>query len=235
MEVTIVARRSDGMILCESWDSNLTARNVLYKLRIKATEAIKSLHSQSEDIRRISIELDDLVDLHVLLKGLLIVAVMASSKKVLNKRLAYVYLDEVESSFFNYLARTLGSENALTGYSTQIQSVQKPFQFVSFDKIIGRIRMDYSDGHSDKVALKLKNSLTELNSIMKKTVEDVMMRGDVLEEVGAKARHLKDESERFKKNSKWLNMQAMLKQYAPLAAIVSFVLIFLQMKFMIFF
>jgi len=236
MDVTIIARRSDGMILCESWDTqSVEPKHVLTELRIQATDAIKRMHSAAEETRRLTVDLGKGVDLHILLKGLVVYAALCRQDRVPNKRLAFIYLEEIDSSFLNYLGRTFGSEHAVTNFSSQIQSVSKPFHFVTFDRNVSRIRIDYQDGRSDKASMKMKNSLVELNSIMKKTIGDLMLRGDTLEEVNSKARHLKDESEKFRKTSRWINTRMMLEQYAPIAGIIIALGIFVQLKFGLFF
>ncbi|ETW20524.1 hypothetical protein PFFVO_00576 [Plasmodium falciparum Vietnam Oak-Knoll (FVO)] len=115
-------------------------------------------------------------------------------------------------------------------YRSIIETIEKPYSFIKFDRKITKIKQEYKDPRSNIAIKKLNESLNEVSSIMKKNIDDILMRGENLEDVGRKAFNLKYESEKFKKVSRVLNLKYALYQYGILASIVIFFFLIIIFK-----
>lgn len=86
------------------------------------------------------------------------------------------------------------------------------------------------DPSSRSNATKLNSDLADIQSIMKKNIQEVLNRGEKLDHVSNMSSNLVAESKKFKWGAKQLNFQALLNQYGPVAAIVVFLLFVLYWK-----
>ena len=62
-------------------------------------------------------------------------------------------------------------------------------------------------------------------------LQEVLQRGEKLENVQQKTANLLHDSKTFKTRSKAINFQAMLRQLAPVVAIVVVILLFIYLRF----
>ena len=74
-------------------------------------------------------------------------------------------------------------------------------------------------------------ALADIQSIMQKNIEEVLNRGEKLENVSKISGDLVHQSKQFKWGAKKLTWQAMINQYGPIVAMVVFVLFVLYVKF----
>jgi len=115
-------------------------------------------------------------------------------------------------------------------YRSQIETIQKPYFFITFDRAVQKKRAEYRDPNSTSAVTKLNEGLAEVNSIVRKSLEDIIARGDALEDVSSRATTLRDEAKKFAINAKVLNVQAMLRKYGILAFISFVIIIVLYIK-----
>jgi vesicle transport protein SEC22 len=78
---------------------------------------------------------------------------------------------------------------------------------------------------------KMNEDLQSIQDIMRKTIDDVLDRGNKLDDVSAVSKNLADESKKYKWGAKKLSMMALWKQYAPLVAIGVLALLVLLLRF----
>ncbi len=78
--------------------------------------------------------------------------------------------------------------------------------------------------------MKLNESLGEVQDIMRKNIDDLLLKGENLEQVGSKASALRDQSDMFRKNARYLSLQQLVKQYAVLGLVGLFILLILGSK-----
>jgi vesicle transport protein SEC22 len=96
---------------------------------------------------------------------------------------------------------------------------------------------------------KLNDELHDVTRIMTKNMEELLLRGDSLDsaslsmslhlsklknafiEMSHLSTSLRSESEKYRKAARNINFQAMLRQYAPLAAVLLLVIILLYWRF----
>ena len=103
--------------------------------------------------------------------------------------------------------------------------------YIYLDRVIQKKRREYSDPNSTNNMKKLNDDLQSIHSIMRKTIDDVLDRGNKLDDVTEISRNLSSESKKYKWGAKQLSMMALLKQYAPLAAIIFVGIIILFVRF----
>ena len=143
------------------------------------------------------------------------------------KRLAFLYLEEIADAFLESLANDHGDP----GWRDAISRTARPYAFIKFDMIIQRKRRDFVDPTSRQNTTKLNEDLADIQSIMRKNINEVLNRGEKLENVSNISNSLVSESKKFKWGAKKLSWQAMLNQYGPIAAAGVFVIFVLYMKF----
>mmetsp|Transcript_24246 Transcript_24246/g.38205 ORF Transcript_24246/g.38205 Transcript_24246/m.38205 type:complete len:176 (+) Transcript_24246:170-697(+) len=143
------------------------------------------------------------------------------------KRLAFLYLDEIADAFLESLVNDHGE----AGWRTALATTARPYAFIKFDLIIQRRRKDFVDPTSRQNTTKLNEDLADIQSIMRKNINEVLDRGEKLENVGNISSNLVRESKKFKWGAKKLTWQAMVNQYGPMVAAGVFVVFVLYMKF----
>ena len=87
------------------------------------------------------------------------------------------------------------------------------------------------DPTSRQNTTKLNSDLADIQSIMRKNINEVLNRGEKLEHVSSISNNLVAESKKFKWGAKKLTWQAMLNQYGPIVTAGMFVVFILYMKF----
>jgi vesicle transport protein SEC22 len=94
--------------------------------------------------------------------------------------------------------------------------------------LIQRKQRDYRDVNQQKS--RLNEDLTEIQSIMRKNINEILDRGEKLDQVSDISNQLKQKSKDFKWGAKKLTWQARLQQYGPMLIGTSIVLIVLYVK-----
>lgn len=142
------------------------------------------------------------------------------------KRLAFLYLDELHTAFVADLEREQGRD-----WRTKVETVARPYAFIKFDKTIQKKRKDFLDPNSRNNMQRLNSDLADIQSIMKKNIQEVLNRGERLDHVSEISRNLASQAEQFKWKSKKLSWMALWQKYAPMAALGVLVVLILWYKF----
>ena len=142
------------------------------------------------------------------------------------KRLAFLYLDEVADAFLEYLSKTHGNN-----YLQVIETTARPYAFILADPIIQRKQREFIDPKSTVNSNKLNQDLSDIHSIMRQNISQVLDRGEKLEHVSNISNNLMSESKKFKWGAKKLGFWAKVNTYAPLAAMGLFVLLVLYLLY----
>jgi len=140
--------------------------------------------------------------------------------------LTFVYLEEVADGMTKELMREYGDRWRYT-----VDTAARPYAFIKYDPLIQRLARDFVDPTSRANSSKLNSDLTDIQNIMKRNIEEVLNRGEKLENVSAISSKLVDQSKEFKWGAKKLTWQAMLNQYGPIAAGGVFIVFVLYLKF----
>jgi vesicle transport protein SEC22 len=115
-------------------------------------------------------------------------------------------------------------------HGARVNFFSRPYQALTFEPVLNRIRKDFIDPRAPKNLSKLNDNLADIHNIMKKNIEEVLQRGEKLESIGKKATSLVDDSKKFRKNAEWARMYAAAMQYAPVIVIALIVLIVIYWK-----
>lgn len=116
----------------------------------------------------------------------------------------------------------------------------RPYAFVKFDTFVQRTKRLYLDPRGAEALGKGTNGLDQLNqdlqdvtSIMTKNMEDLLWRGDSLQRMSTMSSSLKDESLKYRKAARQVNIDALVRKYAPVAIIgfLLFVVILWRQKY----
>ncbi|KAF8817869.1 synaptobrevin family protein, partial [Cardiosporidium cionae] len=220
-ELAFLCRTSDALLLAETWD-NLTANAELKKRKAQAKEILKKVNRL-----RSPGCIEDLTHsfYYLSVDGICYMTVCANSYP---KKLAFAFLEDIQRSFVEELKREYGTHSM--DYRSLIETIEKPYYFIKFDRIIQKKKQDYRNPNSSKALQKLNEGLTEVSNIMRRNITDILERGERLDEIGRKAMNLKDASTKFKGISKTLMLQAWMQQYVPVLVITIVVLIIIAWK-----
>ncbi|PVF94754.1 putative SEC22-synaptobrevin [Serendipita vermifera] len=213
---TTIARASDALPLAASVDDEQT-ENALQEHKQQAKLIFRRINPQSEP--RCSIE-SGAYTLHYLISDGVIYLTIA--EKSYPRKLAFLYLDELAREFSN-------------SYGTKVETARKPYAFVGFDTFMSKTARLYSDTRtaaaSESNLDKLNGELQDVTRIMTKNMEELLWRGDSLDRMSHLSTSLRSESEKYRKAARKINIDAMIRQYAPIGAVVFFILIVIWWRF----
>ena len=116
-----------------------------------------------------------------------------------------------------------------------MDQASRPFQFIHYDPIIQRKQREYRDQstagqNSAHSKSQLNDDLNEIQSIMRKNIDEILNRGEKLDQVSNISQELRSKSKDFKWGAKKLTWQARMQQYGPMVIGVLIVLIVLYVK-----
>ncbi|CRG94258.1 SNARE protein, putative [Plasmodium gallinaceum] len=216
-DVVLLCRVSDGMTLVET---NSETKNLSHKLELK------KLCKKLESFPNLCTITSNQFNYHFLIEnGIAYIAVFPITYP---KKLAFLFLNDICKQFNEELMIQYGTHSI--DYRSIIETIEKPYSFIKFDRKITKIKQEYKDPRSNIAIKKLNESLNEVSYIMKKNIDEILQRGENLEDVGRKAFNLKYESEKFKKVSRVLSLKHSLYQYGILFAILIFFLLIIIFK-----
>jgi vesicle transport protein SEC22 len=118
---------------------------------------------------------------------------------------------------------------AMSQWRGEVDQTARPFRFIHYDPIIQRKQKEFQDERQQRS--KLNDDLSEIQSIMKKNITDILDRGEKLDNVQNISQDLMSKSSNFKWGTRKLTLQARIQQYAPIAVIVFIVLFVIYVKF----
>jgi len=130
------------------------------------------------------------------------------------RKLAFSYLEELAKEFQN----SYGNDVKKPGL--------RPYAFVQFDVFMQRTKRLYQDTRTTSNLDKLNADLQDVTRVMTKNIEDLLYRGDSLDRMSTMSSSLRDESIKYRKTARKINLQAMWRQYGPIG-IVALVFLFL--------
>ncbi|EUD67365.1 vesicle transporter SEC22 [Plasmodium inui San Antonio 1] len=216
-DVVLLCRVSDGMTLVET---NSESKNIAHKIELK------KLCKKLQPFPSLSTITSNQFNYHFLIdNGIAYIAVFPVTYP---KKLAFLFLNDICKQFNEELMIQYGTHSI--DYRSIIETIEKPYSFIKFDRKISKIKQEYKDPRSNIAIKKLNESLNEVSSIMKKNIDDILLRGENLEDVGRKAFNLKYESEKFKKVSRVLSLRYTLYQYGILIFVIFFFFLIIIFK-----
>uniref|UniRef100_A0A7S2HJ05 V-SNARE coiled-coil homology domain-containing protein n=1 Tax=Helicotheca tamesis TaxID=374047 RepID=A0A7S2HJ05_9STRA len=218
--LTYAARVSDGLPLVAS----MTASSEIGEdHKSQAKELLRGLGGRAAAAKMSINTTQSKVFLYLIRDNICYLTLTESSYP---KRLAFLYLEEIADVFMEALTQDHGD-----AWRNQVETAARPYQFIKFDSIIQRKQREFIDPTSRANTTKLNEDLMDIQSIMKKNIEEVLNRGEKLENVRDISSNLVEKSKEFKWGAKKVTWQAQLNQYGPIAAAGLFVVFVLYMKF----
>ncbi len=222
IESVYIARVNDGMILVASMDRSSEPKMELYKNQSK--QILKKLNSGAS-ASRMSVDSNPFV-FHYIIENNICYLVLTD--KAYPKRLAFLFLEEIHGSFVEELKEEHGEE-----WQSTVETIGRQYAFIKFDRTIQKKKRDYQDPSSSANVRKLTDDLSAIQNVMRKTIDDVLDRGNKLDDVSEMSKNLASESKRFKWNSKKLSLMALYKQYAPFIIVGACILVILIVNWLI--
>ncbi|KAH8106271.1 protein transporter SEC22 [Cristinia sonorae] len=213
---TIIVRASDALPLAASVDDEQT-ETALQEHKQQAKLIFRRITPNAEP--RCSIESGQHT-LHYLIADNVVYLVI--SDKSYPRKLAFSYLDELSKEF-------------ATSYGAKVDTVRKPYAFVGFDTFMSKTARLYQDtrtaGAAGGAMDKLNDELQDVTRIMTKNMEELLWRGDSLDRMSHLSTSLRSESEKYRKAARNVNIQAMIRQYAPIGGVLFIVILLLWWRF----
>merc|ERR1712151_278267 len=193
----------DGLILSETLDVN---NKVSQHLKRRAQQLFEKLQGRPA---RGLVDAGELVFNYKVADGVCYVGLF---DKGYPKNLAFAFIEEIHVLFQEELKREFGTGSA--DHRSRIETIEKPYYFIKFDRQITKKRTEYQDASSSKTLRKVNENLKEVSSIMHQNIHEVLSRGENLEAVGRKAANLKFESHNFKDMARVLSLHTLFQKHA---------------------
>lgn len=223
IEHLYIARVIDGLILVASMDhASNSGNDRMEAFKSQAKQLLKKLNPRST--AKMSIESNPYIFHYMIDNG---ICYLTLTEKSYPKRLAFLFLEEIGRDFESDLKAEYGDEWLRT-----VETVGRQYAFIKFDRIIQKKRREYADPNSSSNMQKLNDDLQSIHNIMRKTIDDVLDRGNKLDDVSEISKNLASESKKYKWGAKQLSLMALYKQWAPLIVIAVLALLVLAYRFL---
>lgn len=203
--VVIIARSPDGLLLSEA---QTTATGAVAEGRRHASDLLKHLGSLAP---KCSVECAGFM-FHISQNDG--VCYLAMFDRSYPRNFAFAFLEEMQTLFHEELMRTFGTGSV--NHRSQIDTIEKPYYFVKLDRQILKKVTQYRDPASSQALNRLHAQLTQVSGIMQHNIDEILSRGENLENVSRKAQHLSYASQDLKVTAKQLAVQALVKKFGAL-------------------
>merc|ERR1719379_2052645 len=90
--------------------------------------------------------------------------------------LAFTFLEDVINAFHEELKREFGTFSI--DYQSRVDTIEKPYYFIHFDRTIKKLRDEYRDSNSSRSLHRLNQSLHQVSGIMQQNLDYLLLRGD---------------------------------------------------------
>lgn len=222
---TTIFRVSDALPLAASVDDETTEK-ALTEYKQQSKLVFRRLNANSEPA--CSIESGQYT-LHYLIVDKVIYMCICDSSYP--RKLAFSYLDELSKEFQR-------------SYEDKVESVTRPYAFMGFDTFISKTTRLYRDsrtltqgagpsggaGPSSQLD-QLNENLKDVTRIMTKNMEDLLWRGDSLDRMSTLSTSLRSESAKYRKAARNINLELLIRKWAPIGGIGFFMILFIWWRF----
>jgi vesicle transport protein SEC22 len=96
--------------------------------------------------------------------------------KTYPKRLAFLFLEDIAKEFVLDLRAEHGDK-----WLNVVETVGRQYAFIKFDRVIQKRRREFSDPSSTSNMKKLNDDLHSIQTIMRKSIDDILDRGNKLD------------------------------------------------------
>ncbi|CAI2355535.1 unnamed protein product [Caenorhabditis sp. 36 PRJEB53466] len=200
MELTLIARCRDGLILATSIEGTNDSNNDLVKYSNQAKLIFKKLAGSPQQQ---SVESGPFVFHYTIIQN---ICALVLCERNYPRKTAFLYLVDIGQEFLN-------------SYSSKVEQVVRPYHFLDFDKYIQQAKMRFQD--TNKFAINaVSNELQDVTRIMVTNIEDVIHRGEALNILENRASELSGMSKKYKDDAKALNRRSTVFKIAASIGIV---------------
>jgi len=206
----MIGRVIDGLPLCASVQTDEESSRGILDYQNQAKSLLKKMTDRSP--ARCSIETGPYV-FHYIIENS--VCFMTLCEKNFSKRMAYSFLEDVANEFDQE-------------YGASVSTATRPYSFIEFDTYIQKAKRNYQDSRARRNLTKLNDELQDVQKIMVQNIDDVLQRGELLSVLDDKAGQLKFQSEKYKKDAKYLNLRSKYAKIAALGIITTIILIYIR-------
>lgn len=155
---------------------------------------------------------------------------MALGDKFLSKKIIYSFLDALKDEF----VKTFGM--------SAIMSATRPYAFITFEREIDKTMRQYQKASSSSSASgggsgnlmmeneglsRLRENLQDVSAVLQTNIKEIAERGNSLEKMSVISSLLASESERFKKETRRMNLRLMYQKYGGMMIVGMIVMAFL--------
>eukprot|EP01066_Platyproteum_vivax_P011260 Platyproteum_vivax@DN5112_c0_g1_i1.p1 len=166
-DLTFISRVIDGLVLVETWDE------IGPSMQPFKTQAKLILKKLDRAPKRMSIDSKVHVFHYIIENG---ISYMTLCDRTYPKKLAFSFLEELHKLFNEELTREFG-QVPQGDFRPYVERIEKPYYFIKFDRIIQRKKGEYKDPRSSKALAKLNENLTEVTTIMRQNIDEILQRG----------------------------------------------------------
>lgn len=206
--MTMIARVADALPLAASMQEDEQAGRSLMDFQTQAKQLFRKISSDPQPPARCSLETGPYIFHYIIERG---VCFLVLCDKSFSKRLAYAYLEDLQSEFTSQFGK-------------RVETVSRPYSFIEFDTYIQKSRKNYMDSRARKNLNNINTELQDVHRIMVQNIDDVLQRGETLSVLDNKASNLHNMSQKYKKDAKYLNLRS---SYAKIAAVLIVIIVFL--------
>lgn len=221
----MICRASDGLPLLETCDDRITPESITKQ----PNEPSKMTHSIKMNARMIcrklptsstkcSVTEGEMCYHYIIEDGICYMTVTTESYP---KKMVMLYLAELCTAFSKELSSQFGSQSV----RETVSRITKPYTFMTFDRTIYKIKANFKDPNSTKALNVINTSLNEVTNIMRRNIDEILQRGENLEDIGRLADGLKAETSRFKISSKMLSQRSFMDRLPVYILALLFVII----------
>lgn len=210
--LTMIGRVVDGLPLSASMSSDEQGDRNIQEYQSQAKNLFKKLNEQSP--AKCSIETGPYIFHYVMDNG---TCFLVMTEKSFSKRVAFSYLEDISNEFFKE-------------YGGQVPTARRPYCFIEFDNYMQKAKKFFSDGRSsrNRNLNRLNDELQGVQKIMIQNIDDVLQRGENLSVLDDKAGQLRFQSEKYKKDARYLNLRTVYAKYAAVGVLCMILLIYIR-------
>lgn len=143
---------------------------------------------------------------------------MTLCEKAYSTQLAYNFLSDLKKEFYQL-------------YGHEVHQVERPYAFIKFDTFIEKSKRVYSDTRTKRNIQKLKDELEDVQQIMKKNIEEVIGRGQKLDNMNTMSSNLLDGAKKMKTRAVDLNKMYFWRTYGYLIVVFAIVILMLILRY----
>lgn len=210
--LTMVARVVDGLPLAASMPSDEQTSREIQEYQGQAKMLFRKLTELSPS--KCTIESGNYVFHYSIDNG---VCYLVLVERSFPKRHAFAYLEDIQTEF--------SSE-----YGGQVPTAIRPYCFIEFDNYMQKAKKNYTDGRSgrNRNLSRLNDELQGVQRIMMQNIDDVLQRGENLTVLDDKAGQLRFQSDKYKKDAKYLNLRTVYAKYAAVGIFLFILIIYIR-------